>query len=161
MSTVEEHIPTPLKHAIRLFLDASHLSDQAQAEGAEQFAIDNYQETVRQAEALVERLQQKTTKLVLTNDETCDTGDEQIDIGAIEGLLQKHIIHECLDCEEREDLADVYDGDHREFHLSGDHHDYCVDKFLHEYDPKRWPTYEPPTDEYDTCEECGVTLAAA
>jgi len=28
-----------------------------------------------------------------------------------------------------------------------------------EYDSVRWPMYEPPEDEYDTCEECGVTIA--
>lgn len=151
MSHVEEQIATPLKNAIRLFWDASKLLDQAQAEGAEQ--------TVRCAEALVEQLQQETTTLVLTGDNNYDFDDDQIDIGAIEMLLQKRIIHECLDCEEDAGLASVYDGDHREFHLSGDHHETCVYKALHEYDPGRWTTYEPPEDEYDTCEECGVTIA--
>lgn len=159
MSHVEEQIATPLKNAIRLFWDASKLLDQDKAEGAEPSVLENREHTVRCAEALVEQFQQETTTLVLTGDNDYDFDDDQIDIGAIEMLLQKRIIHECLDCEEDAGLASVYDGDHREFHLSGDHHETCVYKALHEYDPERWPTYEPPEDEYDTCEECGVKVA--
>jgi hypothetical protein len=152
----DSEIVTPLKEAIRCLWNAEKLLHEAQAEDHNPFIIENRKEDVKRYEALVEQLQRQTIKLVLTGEGDCAYGDNRIDLGAIELLLQKGIIQECLECEEREDLAGVYDGDHREFHLSGDHHESCIDKALHEYDPERWPTYEPPTEEYDACEECGI-----
>lgn len=159
MSNTQEKVATPLKEAIRWYWNAEKLLGQSQAEDHGPFVIENLREDVKRSEALVQQLQQQTTRLVLTGDNDYDFDDEQIDISAIGMLLQKRIIHECLDCEERQDLASVYNGDHREFHLSDDHHEACINKALHAYDSRRWPTYEPPEDEYDTCEECGVTIA--
>jgi len=149
-----------LKEAIRAYWNAEQLLGEAQSEGHDFFVLENRKEDVKIYEALVEQLREQTTTLVLTGDDDCDYGDEQVDLAAIEMLLQKDIIHECIYCEEQEDLADCYGGDHREFHLSGDHTGYCIDKVLHEYDPIRWPEFVPPSDEAYSCEECGITASA-
>jgi hypothetical protein len=157
MLETEETFATPLKEAIRVYWHADKQLRMAQEGKEEPRVITFYQRQVDAQEALIKQIRQQTTTLVLTGEDDCDYGDHQVDLGAIEMLLQKGIIHECLYCEEREDLADCYDGDHREFHLSGDHSGYCIDKALHEYDPTRWPEFVPPHDEevYD-CKECGI-----
>jgi hypothetical protein len=153
----ETVIVTPLKKAIRAFWDAENQYREAQNEQQEPHVVAFYQRQMDEQEALVIQIQQQTTTFVLTGENDCAYGDERVDPGAIEMLLQKGIIDECLRCEEEEDLAGVYEGDHREFHLTGDHSVYCIDRALHEYDLKRWPTFVPPHDEevYD-CVECGI-----
>jgi hypothetical protein len=144
-----------LRQAIRSYWEADKLLKQAQVEDHDLFVIDNRREDVKRYEALVEQLQEDTIILVLTGEDDYLYDDSRVDLGAIEMLLQKGIIFECLQCEEREDLAEVYDGDHREFHLKDDRHEYCIAKALHEYNPVRWPDFTPPSqgDQFFDCEE--------
>lgn len=160
MTGTEEEIATPLKEAIRAYWHADRQLRKAREEKQEPRVIVFYQEQVGVWDARVVHLREQTTTLVLTGEGDCAYGDSRVDLGAITMLLLKGVIHECLRCEEEEDLAGVYDGDHREFHLAGDHSGYCIDKALHEYDPVRWPAFVPPHDEgvYD-CEECGIRAA--
>lgn len=155
MSDADE-VATPLKGAIRCLWNADRLLSEARAQEHDTIVIENRERDVKRYEALVEQLQGQTTTLVLTGDNDYGYEDERVDLGAIKMLLQKGIIHECLECEESADLTEVYDGDHREFHLQGDHLESCIEKALHGYDPQRWPTYEAPTEASDSCEECGI-----
>lgn len=119
--------------------------------------IENRKEDLKRAEAGVEAAWEQVQRFVLTDSETCDwLNDPELTRADIDLLLSKGIIHDCLSSEERADLTDCYGGDHREFHLSGDHQDACVGKALNENDPARWPDWERPTDEYDACAECGI-----
>jgi len=147
---------TPLKEAIRLYWNAERLLAEAGREDLDPFVIENRKEDVRRYKALVQQFQAQTTTLVLTGDDGCDYGDERITIDAIKMLLQCGIIHECLECEEQQDLASCYDGDHREFHMSGDHTDFCLQRALHDDDPTGFPEPVPPDHTIYDCEECGI-----
>ena len=157
MSALES--ATPLKETIRCFWDAKALLNEALAASYDLLVIETHQEDVKRYEVLIKQLQEQTTTLVLTGEDGCDYGDDTVDLNAVAMLLQRGIIHECLLCEEREDLAGCYHGDHREFHLSGDHHECCIDKALHEYDPTRWPEFLLPREDAYNCVACEIVAA--
>lgn len=151
-----QDIQTPLKDAIRAFWYAASQLRQAQRE--ELRVISFYQTQVVACKQHVRDCQEKTKTLVLTGEDGCSYDDEKINREILEMLLAQGIVAECLYCEEQDDLASCYDGDHREFHLAGDHHEYCIEKALHVYDPHRWPVLQGPYDGaigYD-CQECGI-----
>lgn len=155
----------PLKKAIRAFWQAAASLRRAQEERQPPMTIAFYRQRVRAAEESVVEVRRHVSTLVVTGDDGClyKSQGEKVDLGVVELLLARGILHECIVCEEQDDLAAVYSGDHREFHLCGDHSEYCVDKALHEYDPGRWPTYEPPglDDHGYDCPACGIFAPSA
>ena len=144
---------TPLKEAIRAFWYANSQLHKAQHEKQVPRVIAFYREQVSVQESLVLHNQQHTTTVVITGDDS-SSYDSQIDLEGIEVLVQRGIVHECLACEEQEDLASCYGGDHREFHLSGEHHERCIDRALHQHDPVRWPLLAIPNENDYSCVQC-------
>jgi hypothetical protein len=149
-----------LRQAIRAYWGAVMLLKQMRAEEDHDPAVvTSREEDVQRFEAMVELLQEDTIILVLTGEDDSLYDDSRVDLDALKMLLQRGIIFECLQCEEREDLAaeSVYDGDHREFHLKGHHREYCITRALHKYNPARWPDRTPPPQGEHTfaCGECG------